>query len=119
MNTTRLYLVTMFTIVALDILDKLLERYGVTVKEFDPIPDGPIVIGRVESIWRAGVRCSPRFLIVKIPFIKTWGIKNLFVSPIPEYGFRSHRLMWIEGWDGDAFGMKSFYGWRIEPPLEG
>jgi hypothetical protein len=114
MNMTRLYLVSMFAIVFLDLFDKLYDRYGVIIDEWDPIPEKPIVFGRLRNMRDAyGIRRDIRFLFVKIPFVRTWGITNWMCSPIPQYGFRTHTLRWIE------VGIEDFSGWKIWPPLEG
>lgn len=117
MNMTRLYLISMFAVVFLDLFDKLAARYGHRIDADNLnwlMPDKPIVFGVYENVWRNGVRRDIRFLFIKIPFIKTWGIVSApYFSPMPEYGFRSHKLKWIDI-DDPLYG-----GWRIDPPLEG
>lgn len=110
------YLATMFAVVLLDIFDKLVARYGFHVKEGDCnwiIPDRAIVFGTIECI-EIGVRRQLRFLFVKIPVVKTWGyIQGRHPAAPYAFGWRSHRLQWMEG-NNPFCG-----GWRIEPPLEG
>ena len=111
----RFYLAAMFAVVLLDLFDKLVERYGHRVTDSNWLlpDDKAIVFGVYEDVRRNGLRRDVRFLFIKIPFVKTWGITNLGRSPIPEYGLRSHTLRWIDI-DDPFYG-----GWRIDPPLEG
>jgi hypothetical protein len=121
-HVIRLYLTSIFAVCFLDLFDKCFERYGVRIKNgWEPLPDKAIVFGVIEGGFDPRVRAhrDMRFFIMKIPIVTTWGITNLWKGPIPEYGFRSHKLMWIEGWNGDDIGIKSYRGWRIDPPLEG
>jgi len=111
---TRAYLATMFAVVILDIFDKLVARYGIRPKPWETLPSTGLVFGVLEDAWNNGVRREARFMYIPIPFVKTWGVLNPFQHPLMhEYGFRSHRLRWIE-LDDPLFG-----GWRIDPPLEG
>lgn len=110
----RAYLAAMFAVMLLDLFDKLAERYGLRIKSYEwaPLPDKWIVFGVYEDVRIHGIRRDVRFLFVKIPFVTTWGIMPDYRHPIA-YGFRSHKLRWIET-DDPLYG-----GWRIDPPLEG
>lgn len=106
------YLATMFAVVLLDIFDKLVARYGIRPKPCDLIPPAGLVFGVIEDVRRHGFPKEVRFLYIPIPFVKTWGVLNPFQHPLcQEYGFRSHRLRWLE-LDDPEYG-----GWRIDPPF--
>jgi len=120
MDMTRLYLVSIFAIVFLDLFDKLYDRHGVKFEPWKLLPDRPIVFGRIElgRAYGGGPMYEKRFLFVKIPFIRTWGyIPGIHPMMSNAFGWRTHKLQWIED-DGNPDPMNQT-GWHIVPPFEG